>query len=177
MNHPKQENPGRADLAAIGGIAAIDKPPSSDKPAAAPKGERFVAFFLNDKLYAIPSFRVAEVIHPLSITPLPGSREWLLGVANLRGEILAVLNLKTLWNADSPALSEKAKLIVLHSEHSETPFAFKVDRLSEIVTILDSEVRQVKEKDSPQIYAKVVRGASTFHLIDTGDLLASLAFN
>jgi purine-binding chemotaxis protein CheW len=177
MNHPEQEIPVRTVIAPGGDVTAIDSAFLSDKSAAAPKGERFVAFFLNDKLYAIPSFRIAEVIHPLSITPLPGAREWLLGVANLRGEILAVLNLKTLWNADSPALSEKAKLIVLQSEHSETRFAFKVDRLSEIVTIFGSETERVKEKANPQIYAKVVRGSSTFHLIDTGDLLASLAFN
>lgn len=177
MNHPEQENPVNTDIAFIGDIPAIDNSFSSDKPAAAPKGERFVAFFLNEKLYAIPSSRIAEVIHPLSITPLPGSHEWLIGVANLRGEIIAVLNLKRLWDAGSSALSEKAKLIVLRSESSETPFAFKVDRLSEIVAILDSEIQRVNEKGSSQIYGKVVRGSSTFHLVDTGDLLASLAFN
>lgn len=177
MNHSEHENPVNTDIAFIGDIPGIDNSFSSDKPAAAPKGERFVAFFLNDKLYAIPSSRIAEVIHPLSITPLPGAHEWLIGVANLRGEIIAVLNLKRLWDAESSAVSEKAKLIVLRSESSETPFAFKVDRLSEIVTILDSEVQRVNEKGPSQIYGKVVRGSSTFHLVDTGDLLASLAFN
>lgn len=177
MDHPHQENLAGADLASPGDNPAIDSTYSSDKPAVLPKSERFVAFFLNDKLYAIPSARIAEVVHPLSITPLPGSHEWLLGVANLRGEIIAVLNPKKFWDGESTAVSEKGKLVVLRSEHTETPFAFKVDKLSEIVTILDSEIQRVEEKNDSQIYARVVRGSSTFHLVDTGGLLASLAFN
>jgi poly-gamma-glutamate synthesis protein (capsule biosynthesis protein) len=43
--------------------------------------------------------------------------------------------------------------------------------------IFDSEIERIKEKGSSQIYGKVVRGSSTFHLVDTSDLLASLAFN
>lgn len=177
MNHLEQENTAEADLASPGDIPDIDNSIFSDKSAASQKSERFVAFFLDDKLYAIRSVRIAEVIHPLSITPLPGSESWLLGVANLRGEILAVLNLKTLWKVESSPSSGKAKLVVLRSEQSETPFAFKVDKLSEIVTIFDSEIQKVKEKGTAQIYGKVVRGSSTFHLVDTASLLASLAFN
>lgn len=177
MNHLEQENRVETDLASTGDIPENDNSIFSDKSAASQKSESFVAFFLDDKLYAVPSARIAEVIHPLSITPLPGSESWLLGVANLRGEILAVLNLKKLWKVESSASSGKAKLIVLRSEHSETPFAFKVDKLSEIVTIFDSEIQRVKEKGSAQIYGKVVRGSSTFHLVDTGDLVASLAFH
>lgn len=176
MNHTEQENKAGTGPASIADIADIDNSIFSDKLAASQKSERFVAFFMDEKLYAIPSVRIAEVIHPLSITPLPGSAGWLLGVANLRGDILAVLNLKKLWNVECSALSDKAKLVVLRSEHSETPFAFKVDKLSEIVTIFDSEIEQVKEKGLSQIYGKVVRESSTFHLVDTAGLLASLAF-
>ena len=178
MNHTEHENTAGTGPASIAAdIPDIDNSVFSDKPAASQKSERFVAFFLDDKLYAIPSVRVAEVIHPLSITPLPGSESWLLGAANLRGEVLAVLNLKKLWNVESSAVSGKAKLVVLRSEQSETPFAFSVDKLSEIVTIFDSEIQHVKEKDPSQICGKVVRGPSTFHLVDTAALIASLAFN
>jgi purine-binding chemotaxis protein CheW len=177
MNHTEQENTVGTGPAPGVDIPDIDNSILSDKPAASQKSERFVAFFLDDKLYAIPSVRIAEVLHPLSITALPGSESWLLGLANLRGEVLAVLNLKKLWNVENSTSSGKEKLVVLRSAHPETSFAFKADKLSEIVTIFDSEIEAVKENGSPQIYGRVVRGSSTFHLVDTSGLLASLAFN
>jgi chemotaxis signal transduction protein len=169
------ERPGKSPFPAeFGGSAAAL---FDDKRTAPPQGARFVVFFSNDRLYAVPSAEVAEVVHPLPVTPLPGSPAWLQGIANLRGEIIAVFNLKRLWNVPNPSPPERAKLIVLRAERSQTAFAFHVDKLGEIVTIAESEIHPERSNDSPHIYAKVVRAPNTLHLLDAGRLVASLSFN
>ncbi len=71
-------------------------------------GEKFIVFVLDDELFAISSKQVAEVTHPLAVTPLPNAPEWLLGIANLRGEIISV--------ADLQKILAKNSILTLQSE-------------------------------------------------------------
>lgn len=148
-----------------------------DKQGAPAQGAKFVVFFSNEGLYALPSTDVAEVVQPLPVTPLPGAPDWLGGIADLRGEIIAVLNLKRLWNEQNTTSPDRAKLIVLKSAASETAFAIKVDKLGEIVTIPESDIHPEHTSGSPYVFAKVVRGPDTLHLLDTRRLVDSLTFN
>src|SRR5689334_910486 len=79
-------------------------------------GEKFIVFFLDGELYAVSAAQVAEVVQMLAITPLPNVPEWLLGIANLRGEIISVVDLPKLWNKKTSQNPAKAKLIVLRGQ-------------------------------------------------------------
>lgn len=150
---------------------------SNDQARAHAEGEKFVTFCLNDKVFAVPAGDIAEVILPLSVTPLPGSPAWFLGLANFRGEVLGVLNLTAMWNDERAASSDKAKLIVLNAQDAATQFALKVDKLSEIVTIPSSDIHPASKDSLPHISGTATRGSGTLHLIDTTRLLESLAFD
>lgn len=165
------------DLPLPGDSLSIDTSVYYDKPDAVNNGEKFVVFSLNEKLFAVPSEKIAEVTHPLSVAPLPGTPDWFLGLANLRGGVIAVLNLKKLWKDTHSAISEKAKLIVLRSRDSETVLAFPVDKLNEIVTLFDSEIISNRKKDRGQFYGVVNRGSDTLLLVDIDHLRASLLFD
>src|SRR5687768_9223464 len=89
-------------------------------------GEKFVVFFLDDEFFAIQAREVAEIVRPLDFTPLPNSPVWLYGIANLRGEIISVLNLSKICGKASAAGSAKSKLIVLKSKRSASLIAFPV---------------------------------------------------
>jgi purine-binding chemotaxis protein CheW len=56
---------------------------------------------------------VAEVGRPPSLTRVPGVPRWVAGVANWRGRVLAVLDLRSLLSADSTALDRRGRLVVL----------------------------------------------------------------
>ena len=56
---------------------------------------------------------VAEVGRPPGLTRVPGLPGWVAGVANWRGRVLAVLDLRGLLSADSAELDRKARLVVL----------------------------------------------------------------
>lgn len=172
----RKSQPG-PDLALPGDPLSIDTSVYYDKPDALNKGEKFVVFSLNDKLFAVPSSRIAEVTHPLPVAPIPGANDRFLGLANLRGSVIAVLNLKKLWNEANLAVSEKAKLIVLTAGYSETVLAFQVDKLDEIVTLFDSDISPGGENGPGQIYGVADRGPETLHLVDIDKLRASLLFD
>ena len=66
--------------------------------------------------YALPMSSVAEVGRPPSLTRVPGLPGWVAGVANWRGRVLAVLDLRSLLAADPGPLDRRGRLVVLHHE-------------------------------------------------------------
>lgn len=63
--------------------------------------------------YALPMSAVAEVGRPPALTRVPGLPGWVAGVANWRGRVLAVLDLRSLLMAGSDGLDRRGRLVVL----------------------------------------------------------------
>lgn len=68
---------------------------------------------LGGSRYALPMSSVAEVGRPPGLTRVPGLPGWVAGVANWRGRVLAVLDLRSLLAADPGPLDRRGRLVVL----------------------------------------------------------------
>jgi purine-binding chemotaxis protein CheW len=78
-----------------------------------------VSFLLADETYGIELGFVRE-IHPLkAFTPLPCTPAFVLGLVNLRGQILSVINLKKFFEIPEKGLTELNKIIVLQRDDME----------------------------------------------------------
>ncbi len=59
-------------------------------------------------------------IHPLSeFTPLPCTPAFVLGLVNVRGQILSIINIKKLFDLPEKGLTDLNKVIVVHADHME----------------------------------------------------------
>lgn len=58
---------------------------------------------------------VSEITPLTPLTPVPAARPWLMGIINLRGRILSVIDLRCLLTGKSTLLSPKSRLIVIRS--------------------------------------------------------------
>lgn len=132
-------------------------------------GEKFIVFVLDNELFGVSAKQVAEVVQPLPLTTLPNVPEWLLGMANLRGTIISVVNLLKLWDKKTSPVSLKTKFIVLRSPNGDSAVAFTVDKLSEIVTLPNEKIQFIK--DDQWFFAKAMHKSNILHLIDTEKLL------
>jgi len=63
--------------------------------------------------YALPMASVAEVGRPPALTRVPGLPAFVAGVANWRGRVLAVLDLRSLLQAGAEPLDRRGRLVVL----------------------------------------------------------------
>ena len=68
---------------------------------------------LGSSRYAVDMTDVAEVAMVPEVTRLPGSGPWLLGIANWRGRMLPVLDLRPLLDAPMVPLAGSARLVVV----------------------------------------------------------------
>jgi len=74
-----------------------------------------VTFQLAYEHYAIESRYVREVCALDSLTPLPCTPAFVLGIVNLRGEILSVIDIKVFFDLPAQGLTDLNNVIVLQS--------------------------------------------------------------
>jgi purine-binding chemotaxis protein CheW len=85
---------------------------------AAATGYEAVVVRLGAGRFAVGLAHVAEVGRVPPLTRVPGMPVWLAGVGNWRGRILPALDLRTLLGADAVALTARARLVVLSTDHA-----------------------------------------------------------
>lgn len=74
-----------------------------------------VEFLLAHERYAVESRYVREVYPLENLTPLPCTPAFVLGIVNMRGEILSVIDIKKFFDLPEKGLTDLNKVIVLQS--------------------------------------------------------------
>ena len=75
-----------------------------------------VEFLLAYERYAVESRHVREVYPLENLTPLPCTPPFVLGIVNVRGEILPVIDIKKFFDLPEKGLTDLNKVIVLRSD-------------------------------------------------------------
>lgn len=86
----------------------------SDASSAAKKSSdinRFLAFSLEEENFAIPLLSVKEVIAMPEVTSIPYTPPHFLGIMNLRGQVISVIDLRLKFNMKATSNSETAVII------------------------------------------------------------------
>lgn len=76
-------------------------------------------FLLAHEHYGIESTYVREVCPLRDLTPLPGTPASILGITNVRGQILSILDIKKLFGLPDKGLTDFNKIIVVHAPGME----------------------------------------------------------
>ena len=75
--------------------------------------EQFVVFKLGQEEYGLDILKVQEIIRPFKPVKLPNSPDYVLGIIDLREEIIPIIDLKRFLNLGSLAETEETRIIVL----------------------------------------------------------------
>lgn len=79
---------------------------------------RGVGFMLAGQHFAADMSEVAEILQPPRLTKVPGVRSWVLGVANVRGRLVPIMDLAGLLGLPSKAnWRSRRVLVVEHGDH------------------------------------------------------------
>lgn len=86
-----------------------------EEAAAAALQLEVIEFRLGQEPYALPSTSVREVYPLKGLTPLPGTPPFVLGIMNVRGRILPVVDLSSLLGLTQPRPSEQSTVILMRA--------------------------------------------------------------
>jgi purine-binding chemotaxis protein CheW len=89
-----------------------------------------VGFVVGDVRYAVPITCVREIVNPVELTPLPHAPESVPGVADHRGEIIPIVDLRTRFGLPAATDRRRAKWILVQVEGKTIGLA--VDGVTEV---------------------------------------------
>jgi purine-binding chemotaxis protein CheW len=78
-----------------------------------------IEFRLASEIYGIESAFVREVYPLKDFTPLPGTPAFVLGIVNVRGQILSIIDLKKFFNLPDKGLGQLNKVIIIRDDRME----------------------------------------------------------
>ena len=78
-----------------------------------------ILFRLAHETYGIETAFVREVYPLKDITALPGTPSFVMGIINVRGQIVSILNLKKFFNLPEKGLGELNKVIIMSNDRME----------------------------------------------------------
>ena len=99
-----------------------------------------VVFVLAGERYGIESRFVREVARLARFTPVPGTPPFVLGVTSLRGEILALFDLRQLLGVVAVGVTDLGRIVVLGEHRRE--FGLLADSASEITCVAGTSLAQ-----------------------------------
>lgn len=100
--------------------------------------DQFVIFRLDEESYGV-SIHYVEIIEKVTpITRVPNSEEYVLGVINLRGEIVPVIDLRNLFDLPSSTITDESRIIILTVQ--EVTVGILADSSSEVLTIHKAQI-------------------------------------
>ena len=80
---------------------------------------RVVEFRLSNERYAIESVSIREVLPLKELTVVPCTPPYILGIINVRGQILSIIDLRIFFELPREAATSATKIIVLSSNEME----------------------------------------------------------
>lgn len=78
-----------------------------------------VEFLLSPERYGVESKYIGEVYPLKDLTPLPCTPPFVLGIMNIRGRIISVLDIRKFFDLPEKGLSDLNKVIILHANDME----------------------------------------------------------
>jgi len=133
---------------------------------------RVIIFRLADEFYGLDLSYVKEVAFTSRITRVPFADGHILGVMNLRGDIISVTDLRVLFSLKAGQESEEKRMIVI--EHEMLSTALWVDQVVEIAEIPVSkfqEAAMLTEKSLIPVESQVEWNGHLIAVIDSAIII------
>jgi chemotaxis signal transduction protein len=99
---------------------------------------QLVGLKLGDEEYAIDVLKIQEIIRTVEITSVPRTESFVLGVMNLRGKVIPVIDLRIRFSLDKMDFDKETRIIVVRFETEN--IGFVVDEVTEVIRINKSMV-------------------------------------
>jgi twitching motility protein PilI len=104
-----------------------------------------VGFRIGEEQFVASREQVREVLMlPESVTRVPGAKRWLIGIANLRGHLLPLIDVKLLLGGGRTTLRRGTRVISVN--HREVPAGLIVDEVHGFRRFMDQEFAEQAAK-------------------------------
>ncbi len=99
---------------------------------------QLVGFIIGEEEYAVPILTIQEIIKPIRWTRVPQTPAYVLGVFNLRGSVIPLIDLRLKFGLGAKKHNEETRFFVL--KQGDEVAGFVIDRLTMAIRIKKSDI-------------------------------------
>ena len=115
-----------------------------DPPRATGHAGKYLTFALGQEEYGLAILKVREIIGVMDITAVPRTPGYVTGVINLRGQVIAVVDLRAKFGMERVGRTEQTCIIVVEisQDGRKLNTGIIVDRVSEVLNIAADHIEE-----------------------------------
>lgn len=99
---------------------------------------RLITFNLENETYGIEVSQVREILRINQNFPVPGAPDYVLGITNIRGNVITVIDARMRFNLPAVEYTDNARMIVI--EANDETAAVVVDSVSDVIDVPESSI-------------------------------------
>ena len=137
------------------------------------KISRFSIFVISEKIFGIELSNVSEVLTIPKISKIPSSPKHIVGVFNLRGAIITLLEISEIIGVNRQNPDEGMVLVV---DFENQQLGILVEKVLDVINVEESEISLPTREMSPKMAKNIIgyyekEGIGTINLLNLNELL------
>ena len=116
---------------------------------------QWVTFRLDNETYGINVMQVQEVLRYTEIAPVPGAPSYVLGIINLRGNVVTVIDTRQRFGLMTADITDNTRIVIIEAERQVV--GILVDAVAEVVYLRQSEIETAPNVGNEES-AKFIQG-------------------
>lgn len=134
---------------------------------------RWVSFRLDNETYGINVMQVQEVLRMTDIAPVPGAPDYVIGIINLRGNVVTVIDTRRRFGLAPTEPDDSTRIVIIETE--KLIVGILVDSVAEVMNLRASDIESApnvgNEESSKYIQGVYSRDGDILILVDVNKLL------
>ncbi|MCK5386098.1 MAG: chemotaxis protein CheW [Gammaproteobacteria bacterium] len=135
---------------------------------------QWVTFHLENEKYGIKVMQVQEVLRMTEIAPVPGAPYYVLGIINLRGNVVTVIDTRRRFGLPEIENDDETRIVIVEANNNVV--GILVDSVAEVVDLKMSEIETAPNVGNDES-SKYIQGVSSREnelliLVDVNKLLS-----
>ncbi len=134
---------------------------------------QLVTFRLKDETYGINVMHVQEVLRVSEIAPVPGAPDYVLGIINLRGNVVTVIDTRSRFGLPAGDVTDTSRIVIIESDKQVV--GILVDAVAEVVELTETQIDSApnvgNEESSRYIQGIATMGEDLLIVVDLHKLL------
>lgn len=136
---------------------------------------QWVTFRLDNETYGVNVMQVQEVLRMTEIAPVPGAPDYVLGIINLRGNVVTVIDTRKRFGLELREVDDATRIVI--TEIEQQVIGMLVDAVAEVVDVRMSEIETApnvgNDESSRFIQGVSSREGELLILVDLNKLLSA----
>ena len=104
---------------------------------------QLVSFIVGEEEFSVPILSIQEIIKPIDWTRVPQVPNYVLGVFNLRGAVIPLIDLRRRFGLPPEKQTDETRFIVM--KHGEQVAGFDIDRLTQAIRLKKTQIGPAPE--------------------------------